>query len=151
VYDKINAMDYKLIFPFGFDTTTEDGSITSLTPAKHKLSDGINTQILEEYFNKTRKNFSDIKINPKGTQFQKRVWDALSKVRYGETVTYSELAKRAGNEKAVRATATAVRSNPIPIIIPCHRVVRKDGSIGKYSMGGSEVKKALLKLEGASF
>jgi O-6-methylguanine DNA methyltransferase len=146
------CMDYKQIFPNGFDFTTENGLLTGLRPAKErKLSDAINTEVLEQYFNGKRRDFSDVKVDPKGTDFQKKVWEALSKVRYGEIVTYEEIAKRAGNEKAVRATASAVRNNPIPIIIPCHRVVRKDGSIGNYSMGGSEVKKFLLDLEGVTF
>jgi methylated-DNA-[protein]-cysteine S-methyltransferase len=146
------SMNYTDIFPFGFDFTTENGALTGLRPAKErKLSDAINTKVLEEYFDGTRKDFSDVSVNPQGTDFQKRVWQELAKLRYGEIVTYEELAKRAGNEKAVRATASAVRNNPIPIIIPCHRVVRKDGSIGNYSMGGSDVKKLLLSLEGVQF
>lgn len=145
-------MRYKTIFPNGFDFTTEEGKITKLTPSKErKLSDSINSKALEEYFDGTRTDFIDIPVNPNGTVFQKRVWQELAKLRYGEIITYEELAKRAGNEKAVRATACAVRNNPIPIIIPCHRVVRKDGSIGKYSMGGTEIKKLLLSLEGVQF
>ncbi len=70
-------------------------------------------------------------------------------LKRGEVISYEELANRVGT-KAVRAVATAVGRNPIPVIIPCHRVVRKDGSIGKYSMGGSEVKRAILALEGVT-
>ena len=84
-----------------------------------------------------------------GTEFQINIWNALKRVPYGKTITYSELAKLAGNEKAVRATASAVANNPIVIIIPCHRIIRKDGSIGEYSAGGPKVKKHLLEIEQA--
>lgn len=98
------------------------------------------------YFLGAKKKFN-IDYQLEGTNFQKKVWQALEKVPYGETITYSELAKRSGNEKAVRATATAVANNPIVIIIPCHRVIRKNGSIGEYSAGGPTVKKHLLEIE----
>ena len=86
----------------------------------------------------------------KGTQFQKKVWKEISKIPKGKTVTYKELAKRVGKFKAVRAVANAAGANPMPPFIPCHRVIRSDGTLGGYSgKGGMKTKRALLKKEGA--
>ena len=86
-----------------------------------------------------------------GTKFQKSVWAELLKIRRGEVITYKELAKRVGKPKAVRAVANAVGANPLPVKIPCHRVVRSDGTIGGYSgLGGIKTKKMLLKKEGVT-
>lgn len=104
----------------------------------------------ESYFKGSKKPF-EINYKLEGTNFQMNVWKALKAIPYGKTVSYSELAKLAGNEKAVRATASAVASNPIVIIIPCHRILRKDGSIGEYSAGGPKVKKHLLDIEKAVY
>lgn len=88
----------------------------------------------------------------KGTKFQKSVWAELLKIRKGEVITYKELAKRIGKPKAARAVANAVGANPLPIKIPCHRVVRSDGTIGGYSgRGGVKTKLELLKKEGVIF
>lgn len=85
----------------------------------------------------------------KGTDFQKKVWKALLEIPKGKTMTYKELAKKIGRPKAVRAVANAVGANPLTIKIPCHRVIRSDGSLGGYSgKGGIKTKKALLKKEG---
>lgn len=84
-----------------------------------------------------------------GTDFQRDVWRALTRVPCGCVVTYSELAKMSGHPNAVRAVANAVGKNPMPPIIPCHRVVRKGGEIGGYSApGGVARKRALLQAEG---
>lgn len=84
-----------------------------------------------------------------GTAFQKKVWHALCGIKKGEMVTYSELAKRIGKPKAVRAVANAVGKNPFAPHVPCHRVVRTDGTLGGYSgKGGVKTKRALLKKEG---
>lgn len=85
-------------------------------------------------------------IFTQGTDFQKKVWNQLKLLKDNETITYSELAKRCGNLKAVRAVATAVGKNDISILIPCHRIVRKDGPIGQYRWG-SDVKERILKSE----
>ena len=82
------------------------------------------------------------------TPFQKKVWIELTKIPYGETISYMELAKRIGKPKAVRAVANAVGANPLPIQIPCHRVIASDGTIGGYSLG-LKMKIKLLKLEGS--
>ncbi len=85
----------------------------------------------------------------KGTEFQKRVWCGLLKIQKGKTVTYKELAKMIGKQKAIRAVANAVGANPCAPIIPCHRVIRSDGKLGGYSgKGGVKTKKALLSKEG---
>lgn len=88
----------------------------------------------------------------KGTAFQKKVWKALLGIKKGSTVTYKELARKIGKPKAVRAVANAVGANPVLISIPCHRVVRSDGTLGGYSgKGGVKTKRALLKKEGVIF
>lgn len=83
-----------------------------------------------------------------GTPFQIDVWRALLEVGRGETICYSELARRAGHASAVRAAASAVGDNPITLLVPCHRIVRRDGSIGQYYWG-SEMKRRILSDEGA--
>jgi methylated-DNA-[protein]-cysteine S-methyltransferase len=89
-------------------------------------------------------------VIPEGTPFQQKVWKELLKIPKGKTITYKELAKWIGKPRAVRAAANAVGANPLPVIIPCHRVVRSDGSIGGYSgEGGVKKKLALLKKEKA--
>jgi len=106
---------------------------------------------LEEYFSGKRKEFN-IKLDVIGTEFQKKCWNSLLKIPYGETISYSDEAKIIGKDKAVRAVGSANGKNSIPIIIPCHRVVSKDGSLGGYSGGeggnkGIEIKIYLLELE----
>ncbi len=102
---------------------------------------------LNEYLGGTRKVF-DLDLELNGTSFQKDVWKALMEIPYGKTVSYSDIAKTSGHPEAVRAVGNAVGKNPIPLIIPCHRVIRSDGSIGGYALG-TELKEKLLKLEGA--
>ncbi|MCB0375738.1 MAG: methylated-DNA--[protein]-cysteine S-methyltransferase [Sinomicrobium sp.] len=100
---------------------------------------------LEEYFRGKRKSFS-IALNPEGTEFQKKVWDALLAIPYGKTVSYLELSRRLGDEKAIRAIAGANAKNPVWIIIPCHRVIGSDGSLTGYA-GGLWRKQWLLEHE----
>jgi methylated-DNA-[protein]-cysteine S-methyltransferase len=100
---------------------------------------------LEEYFLESRKMFS-VPLDPEGTEFQKRVWNEVMKIPYGKTLTYEQLAERIGNIKTIRAVGKANASNPIPIIIPCHRVIGKNGSLVGYS-AGTEIKRKLLILE----
>jgi len=88
-------------------------------------------------------------MNLKGTKFQIKVWKFLKTIKKGETITYSEVAKAINKPKAVRAVANAIGKNPYAPKIPCHRVIRSDGSLGGYSgPGGIKTKKKLLKLEG---
>ena len=91
----------------------------------------------------------DIPVDPKGTDFQKAVWRALRDIPAGATITYSELAHRIGRPESVRAVAAACGANPIAVIVPCHRVIGKDGSLTGYAWGGVEKKKMLLEREGA--
>ncbi len=101
---------------------------------------------LNQYLNQDRSSF-DIPLLIIGTKFQKKVWNALLKIPYGKTMTYSALSKQLGDIKAIRAVATANGANAISIIIPCHRIIGSDGSMVGYA-GGSDVKKRLLQLEG---
>lgn len=103
-------------------------------------------QQLKEYFNKQRTVF-DLPLNPKGTDFQKKVWKELLNIPYGRTISYMELAKSLGNPKKVRAVANANAKNKIPVIIPCHRVIGADGSLTGFG-GGLWRKQYLLELEG---
>jgi methylated-DNA-[protein]-cysteine S-methyltransferase len=100
---------------------------------------------LDAYFKGERLTF-DLKLNATGTDFQKKVWKELVKIPYGETISYGELAKRIGNPNASRAVGMANGKNPISIIVPCHRVIGKDGSLTGFG-GGIDVKKRLLELE----
>jgi methylated-DNA-[protein]-cysteine S-methyltransferase len=107
------------------------------------LTNGI-TQ-LEEYFNGARTEF-ELKLNPEGTDFQKRVWKELFKIPYSKTISYQELANRLKDPLVIRAAASANGKNPIAIIIPCHRVIGSDGSLTGYA-GGLHRKKWLLDHE----
>ena len=100
---------------------------------------------LDEYFNSKRKKF-DIPLKIEGTEFQKKVWNALLEIPYGETRSYLDIAKRVGNPKASRAVGMANHNNKIIIIIPCHRVIGSNKKLVGYA-GGLDVKEKLLKLE----
>ncbi len=102
-------------------------------------------QQLSEYFNGVRRSF-DLPLAPRGTPFQQRVWTRLQRIDYGSTMTYGALAADLGNPKASRAVGLANGSNPIPIVIPCHRVIGADGSLTGFG-GGLPIKSALLTLE----
>ncbi len=100
---------------------------------------------LREYFEGKRKTF-DVRLNPKGTPFQMAVWRTLCDIPYGNVISYSQEAQMLSHAKAVRAVANANGKNPLPIIIPCHRVIAKNGGIGGYS-GGIWRKEFMLELE----
>lgn len=103
---------------------------------------------LEEYFAGERREFTlPLDLGSAGG-FRLRALEALSRIPYGETVTYAELAGRAGNPRAARAAGHACATNPIPIVVPCHRVLGSDGGLHGYG-GGLDVKEQLLRLEGA--
>ena len=87
-----------------------------------------------------------VPLAPQGTEFQMKVWSELRKIPFGKTISYRELARKVQNEKACRAVGTANGKNPLSIVVPCHRVIAADGSLGGYS-GGLEMKRALLSLE----
>lgn len=115
-----------------------------LTRSIPKTLENSVTQI-REYFRKERSVFT-LSLDVNGTDFQKKVWSQLSKIPFGKTVTYLDMAKRLGDPKVIRAAASANGKNPISVIIPCHRVIGSDGSLTGYA-GGLHRKKWLLDHE----
>lgn len=103
---------------------------------------------LGRYFRGARRSF-DLPLAPQGTDFQRRVWQELLRIPYGQTISYGELARRIGKPGAARAVGLANGRNPLAIVIPCHRVIGADGSLTGYG-GGLLCKQALLELEGAT-
>ncbi len=106
------------------------------------------TAQLDAYFAGDRDSF-DVPMRLEGTEFQRRVWTQLCAIPYGETISYGELARRVGNPKAARAVGLANGRNPVAVIVPCHRVIAADGSLGGYG-GGLDRKTHLLDLERAN-
>jgi len=107
--------------------------------------DGVAREI-EEYFARRRRTF-DVPLDLQLSHgFRRRVLAHLAEIRYGQTASYAAIAKAAGNPRAVRAAGSACASNPLPVVVPCHRVVRSDGTVGQY-VGGVEAKQTLLALE----
>lgn len=102
---------------------------------------------MDAYFRGELRAFT-LPLAPRGTDFQRRVWDELTRIEYGDTITYRDLAERVGRPTAVRAAGRANATNPIPIIVPCHRVIGVDGSLTGYG-GGLALKEWLLDFEGA--
>ena len=115
-------------------------SRTAATSLEHRVADE-----LLEYFAGTRTEFT-VPLSPAGTDFQRTVWRALQRIPYGETRTYGEIAEAVGRPGAARAVGTANHRNPVPIIIPCHRVVGANGQLCGFG-GGLDVKRRLLELE----
>lgn len=103
---------------------------------------------LAEYFEGKRTHF-ELKLNPEGTEFQKKVWKKLEEIPFGKTISYQQIANQLGDPKVIRAAASANGKNPIAIIIPCHRVIGSDGSLTGYA-GGLHRKKWLLEHESPS-
>lgn len=133
-----------------------DGAVTGLAftskpfeapPAGSVLEEA--ARQLDEYFKGQRKEFT-VPLEPHGTSFQERVWKELLNIPYGEAISYGELARRCDNPKGARAIGGAVGKNPIGVIIPCHRIISGDGTLGGYT-GGTDFKKLLLKLEGITW
>lgn len=143
--------------PIGLITIAENG--TAITHIHFGEPDDLqscgtdrSTQLLEmaftqlsEYFSGSRTVF-DLPLCPAGTEFQQKVWRALQEVPYGETRTYGEIAARVGSPKASRAVGMANHHNPIAIVIPCHRIIGKNGTLTGYA-GGLSIKQTLLQLE----
>lgn len=100
---------------------------------------------LTEYFDGSRTTF-DVPLAPEGTPFQQRVWTELARIPYGTTISYGELARRVGNPNASRAVGAANGKNPIPVIVPCHRVIGSSGRLTGFG-GGLDAKRTLLELE----
>lgn len=126
------------------------GSHTGLSTPTHPILVAAHQQ-LTEYFNGTRTSF-DIPVNPTGTAFQRAIWGALQRIPQGHFMSYQQLGESAGVGKAARAVGGAVGANPLPIIIPCHRVLASNQKITGYSGGaGIVTKQALLDHEGISY
>ena len=121
-------------------STFSSGLINESSPVLEQTARELN-----EYFAGKRKTF-DIPLHPVGTDFQKRVWDALLEIPYGETRTYKEIARSVNNPKGVRAVAGAIGANGISILIPCHRVIGSNHSLTGFA-GGIEAKRQLLETE----
>lgn len=102
---------------------------------------------LGEYFSRARRRF-ELPLDVRGTEFQRRAWREVSRVPYGATTTYGGVARRLGHPRLARAVGAAMGANPLPILVPCHRVIGAGGALSGYS-AGSQVKAALLELEGA--
>ena len=140
--------------PIGFlELTSSELALTAIrfvNDKKNQHSDhpevlNIAIKQLNEYFNGTRECF-DLPLSPPGTEFQLKVWKEVSKINFGKTASYLEIAKITGSEKNTRAVGLANGKNPIPIIIPCHRIIGSNGKLTGYS-GGIERKRWLLKHE----
>lgn len=131
--------------------TTEDDYVTNISFEKEfietaeTLTNRMAYQEISEYLEGSRKVFT-LKYRLGGTAFQKRVWQELCNIPYGEVISYQELATRIGNEKASRAVGSANHRNPLPIIIPCHRVIGKNNKLVGYA-GGIDIKAKLLEIE----
>lgn len=130
----------------------DSDAITGITSAKNEKEQGIRSELsdktalqLEEYFDGKRKEFY-ISIKLIGTEFQKKVWNELLKIPYGETVSYKDIAINTGSPKACRAVGMANHNNPILIIVPCHRVINENKKLGGYALG-LDLKRRLLELE----
>jgi len=119
----------------------QEGEISKTIPLELKSA----VKELNEYFEGNRKHFTFF-LNPKGTDFQKKVWKALLEIPYGKTVSYLDISKQLGDVKAIRAVASANGKNPLWIVIPCHRVIGSDGSLTGYA-GGLWRKKWLIDHE----
>lgn len=137
------ATNGEAITAIGFDgkgevgTVPEGNSIELLREARRQL---------DEYFSGKRERF-DLPLQPEGTAFQRSVWNALLEIPFGVTMSYADIANRLGNPKGLRAVGAANGQNPIPIVIPCHRVIGRDGSLTGFG-GGLERKRWLLIHEG---
>ena len=121
-----------------------EGDVSKTIPAE--LQEAVSQ--LGDYFDGKRQDFN-FKLNPKGTEFQQRVWQELLKIPFGKTISYLDLSKKLGNVKAIRAVASANGKNPLWIVVPCHRVIGTDGSLTGYA-GGLWRKKWLLEHESPS-
>ncbi|MFM2315715.1 MAG: hypothetical protein RLZZ155_47 [Bacteroidota bacterium] len=140
-------------FKIGYLHLFSDGkNITRIDFADEELKEQRSCDILEsaknqlhEYFSKTRQTF-DLPLLPSGTAFQQNIWNILLQIEFGETKSYEWVSLQHGNKKAIRAAAQAIGKNPIAIVIPCHRVIGKNGSLTGFA-GGLERKRQLLDVE----
>ena len=135
ISDLTISVEDNMIVSLDWGWAQEQNTNTLLQDAKSQLDD---------YFDGLRKNF-DLPLEPPGTKFQQRVWSMFEQIPYGKTITYGEIAKALGS--SARAVGTACGANPIPVIIPCHRVVAANDMGGYSGDGGVKTKRALLHLE----
>jgi O-6-methylguanine DNA methyltransferase len=139
------------------------GTGTQLLDADARAIERLNA-LFDNYFSGKRTSFKSVKVDLFGTPFELRVCEELRKIPFGKVISYAELARRAGSPGGARAAAGALAKNPVPLIVPCHRIIRASGTLGGYSAGGKgrgrggsgklrgvELKRALLELEGVSF
>jgi methylated-DNA-[protein]-cysteine S-methyltransferase len=151
---------HRRVFPLvgGLELRTSDAGVQALTfiPRLTDVTESASNHVmrilldeLERYFAGELRVFT-VPLDPTGgTAFQRSVWSALQEIPYGTTKSYQDIAGQIGKPTATRAVGSANGRNPIPIIIPCHRVIKADGTLGGYS-SGIEIKKALLGLEGSA-
>ena len=131
---------------FHFVREGSDGHLASAARATHDPARLLDVrQQVADFFERKRETF-DLKLNPAGTPFQQKVWRALCDIPFGRTVSYQHIARQLGDINAVRAVGTANNRNPIALVIPCHRVIGKDGSMVGYG-GGVALKRVLLDFE----
>lgn len=122
-------------------SVSSEGDVSTTIPSE--LQEAVSQ--LSDYFDGKRKDFN-FKLNPKGTDFQQKVWQELGNIPFGKTISYLDLSKKLGDVKAIRAVASANGKNPLWIVVPCHRVIGTDGSLTGYA-GGLWRKKWLLEHE----
>lgn len=141
---KVFATDTAVIAITWQQQIVDEHLLTAIHHNNHPLVRAAQQQI-KEYFEKQRTSF-DLPIAYTGTPFQQQVWQTLQQIGHGTTHSYAQIAHKIGNPKAVRAVGTAIGANPLPIIIPCHRVIGSNGSLRGFA-GGLNTKKLLLQLE----
>ncbi|EAD5402871.1 methylated-DNA--[protein]-cysteine S-methyltransferase [Listeria monocytogenes] len=144
VGDLFITIDEKWIRNISYDEP-KNWELLEGTIIEKELFQALTTQ-LDDYFEGKREHF-DLPVLLKGTDFQQKVWQALSEIPYGVVVSYKDIAILAGSPKAVQAVGQANRANPIPIIIPCHRCVKSNGELGGYNGADVDKKQYLLALE----
>lgn len=115
-------------------------------PNQFKKTNHAYTKYIEQYFSGDKTSLKNIKSHQEASDFMQKVWLEMSKIPYGQTSSYADIAKNINNPKAVRAVGTACGKNNLPLIIPCHRVIKSDGKTGNYAFG-PKIKKYLLDLE----
>jgi methylated-DNA-[protein]-cysteine S-methyltransferase len=129
-----------------FESQFRDAGLAELRQAPDPVLESAATQ-LAEYFEGRRSQF-ELSLAPRGTAFQRQVWDALAEIPFGQTRSYADIANRLGRPTATRAVGAANGRNPLPIVVPCHRVIGADGSLTGFA-GGLDAKRFLLQLEAA--
>jgi len=136
--------DNQALYTITFPTSPTPLPDAEVAPPEHPLLNQVKQQ-LREYFNGSRKDF-DLPLSPQGTDFQQSVWELMQQIPYGRTKTYGEIAALLGNPNKARAVGGAANKNPLPLVIPCHRVMGANSQLTGFA-GGLDTKKFLLDLE----